>query len=252
MFLKDLPALLKETFAEWRHDQAGRLAAALAYYTLFSLAPLLIIIIGIAGFVFEQAAVQAQMMAQLQDLVGADGAHLIGTMIGHAFKRGSGLSTTLLGLVILIVSATGLFAQLRGALNTIWATPQKPGGGLKTLIRERLVAFVMILAIGFLLLGFLILSAVLAALGQFLVGLAPSLIDLLQWLNFILSLAIITVLFALIFKILPDLQIAWGDVWIGGCRCIPAGCAGSQMSRISQLRKELKEAWQVFIGERPP
>lgn len=213
--LKELWAIIKETFAEWSEDKAPRLAAALSYYTIFSLAPLLVIAIGIAGLVFERQEARDQVIAQIGGLIGAQGAEAVETMIEATQQGNAGLIATIVGLVTLLLGAAGLFGQLKDALNTIWEVAPKPGRGLMGLVRERFLSFTMVLGIGFLLLVSLVITAAISALGEFAAGLFPGSELVMQLVNFMLSFAVITVLFAMIFKILPDVSIAWRDVWLG-------------------------------------
>jgi membrane protein len=207
--------LIKESFKEWRKDGALDLGAALAYYTIFSLAPLLLIVIGVAGLVWGREAVQGQLVAQLQGLVGPQGGQAIQTIVANAGKHGSGVLATIIGVVTILFGATGVFVQLQNALNRVWSVEAKPGAGIWSFIRTRLISFGMVLGIGFLLLVSLILSAAVAAVNTWATGLMPALEVLTQVLTFLVSFAITTVLFAMIYKFLPDVEIAWRDVWIG-------------------------------------
>ncbi|MBK4729372.1 YihY/virulence factor BrkB family protein [Oxynema sp. CENA135] len=207
--------LLKLTFIAWQKDKASRLAAALAYYTAFSLAPMLIIVIAVAGLVFGQDAAQGEIVAQLQGLVGREGAQVIQNLIENARRPQSGIVATIAGIAILLFGATGLFTQLQDALNTIWNVQPKPGRGIKGLLQKRFLSFAMVLAIAFLLLVSLAVSAGLAAMGKYFDHLFPHVILLWQVLNLTLSFAIVTVLFATIYKVLPDAKVAWSDVWMG-------------------------------------
>lgn len=213
--MKTIWALLKETFAEWNNDKASRLAAALAYYTVFSLAPLLIIAIAIAGAVFGEEAARGEIVGQIQGLVGKEGAQFIETAIENASKPEAGSIASLVSVVVLLFGASGLFAQLQDALNTIWEVQPKPELGLWAIIRARFLSFTMVLGVGFLLLVSLILSAGVAGLVNFFGHLLPGVSFLLQLTNFVLSFAVTTILFGLIYKVLPDAKIAWSDVWIG-------------------------------------
>ena len=215
MNLKSYLPLLKAAFSEWLEDNSPRMGAALAYYTVFSLSPLLIIVIAVAGLVFGQEAAQGQVVAQLQGLLGQDTAKAIQEMIKNAYKPSSGIIGSLAGLITLLVGATGLFGELHDALNTIWEVPPKEGRGLLGLIKDRFLSFTMILGIGFLLLVSLTVSAALAAFGQFLNSILPSLTAVGHVLNFVVSFGVVTLLFAMIYKYLPDVEIAWNDVWTG-------------------------------------
>lgn len=215
MKVETIWVLLKETFSEWNADKASRLAAALAYYTIFSLAPLLIIAIAIAGAVFGEEAARGEIVGQIQGLVGREGAQFIETAIENANKPREGRIASLIGVAILLFGASGLFAQLQDALNTIWEVQPKPGRGLFGILRARFLSFAMVLGVGFLLLVSLIVSAALTAAISYFGHLLPGVDFLWQLVNFILSFAVPTVLFGLIYKVLPDVKIAWSDVWIG-------------------------------------
>jgi membrane protein len=208
--------LLKDTWNEWQEDKASRLAAALAYYTAFSIAPLLVIAIAIAAFVFGEQAAQGQIAAQLGTLVGKEAAEAIQSMlVSSSRKPAQGTIATLISVALLFFGASNIFTQLQDSLNTIWEVAPKPGRGIKGIIKDRILSFGMVLGIGFLLLVSLILSAVLAALGNYLGGMMPGLQALWSVLNFFLSFGVITLLFALMYKFLPDVKITWGDVGIG-------------------------------------
>jgi membrane protein len=215
MAARDILGLLKEAFKEWNEDNAPRLGAALSYYTVFSIAPLLLISIAVAGVVFGHDAAQGGIVAQIRQLIGPSAAESVQAMIENARQPGQGVLATVFGAVTLLFGAGGAFNELRAALDIIWEIPPRKGGGLKALLRERLAAFAMVLVVGFLLLVSLVLSAVLSALEV--KGTFPGSVVVLQVLNNGVSLAVITVLFALIFKYLPDAHppVGWKDIWIG-------------------------------------
>lgn len=215
MSIKTIWVLLKETFAEWNADKASRLAAALAYYAIFSLAPLLIIAIAIVGAVFGEEAARGEIVGKIQGLVGKEGAQFIQTAIENASQPQTGTVASIISVVVILFGASGFFAQLQDALNTIWEVQPKPDQGLVNIIRSRFLSFTMVLGVGFLLLVSLLLSAALSAVVNYLSNLIPAISLGLQFFNFILSFAITTVLFGLIYKVLPDVKIAWSDVWIG-------------------------------------
>lgn len=215
MKLKPGLSLLKESFDEWKDDEALQLGAALSYYTIFSLAPMLLVVIAIAGLVLEREAVQGQIVQEIGGLIGPQGAQAIQTMIANAGRHGSGVLATVVGFVTLLFGATGVFAQLQTTLNKIWDVQPKPGRGLKGLLEARAAAFGMLLGIGFLLLVSLVVSAALSAFGAWLTGLFPGAEVILRILSFLFSFAVVTVLFAILFKFLPDVKIAWRDVWTG-------------------------------------
>lgn len=215
MKLKRIISLIKETFKEWQKDKAPTLAAALAFYTVFSLAPLLIIVIAIAGLVFGQEAAQGQLVGQLQSLVGKDGAETIQQLVANASNPQSGIVATLIGVATLLWGATNVFTNLKEALNMIWNVEPPPGRGWMGFLQDRVLSFAMILSIGFLLLVSLVISAVLAAVNQWLNGLLHIPVGIWQLIDFGISFSVVTVLFALIYKFLPDVKLAWNDVWVG-------------------------------------
>ncbi|MCI0396072.1 MAG: YihY/virulence factor BrkB family protein [Chloroflexi bacterium] len=207
--------LVKRTFKDWSEDKATRLAAALAYYTVFSIPPLLLIAIAVAGQVFGEEAAHNQISGQISGLIGPDGAQAVEEMIENARQPAGGLLATIAGVVVLLFGASGVFGQLQDAMNTIWEVMPKPGRGILGTIRARFFSFTMVLGVAFLLLVSLLISAALAALDEFVVGLLPGFEVVLQIVNGVVSLAVITFLFALIFKYVPDVKIAWSDVGIG-------------------------------------
>jgi membrane protein len=215
MKIKDLWKLLKRTVQEWSEDKASRLAAALSYYTIFSLAPLLVIVISIAGLVFGEETAQQELVGQIEGLVGEQGASAIQEMIAGASQTEDSIFAAVVGFVILLFGAAGVFAQLQDALNTMWEVQPEEGRGILGFIKKRFVSFGMVLGIGFLLLVSLVISAALAVLGNFLVGLLPAYEIIMQVVSFVISFAVVTLLFALLFKFLPDAKVAWGDVWLG-------------------------------------
>ena len=216
MNLKAIVGLLKETYKEWQEDKASRLAAALAYYTAFSIAPLLVIAIAIAALVFGEQAAQGKIAVQLGALVGKEAAEAIEELLKSSSRQsGQGIIATVISFALLFFGASYIFTQLQDSLNTIWEVTPKPGRGIKGIVKDRILSFGMVLGIGFLLLVSLILSAVLTALGNYLGGMMPGLEFLWSVLNFFLSFGVISVLFALMFKFLPDVKITWGDVGIG-------------------------------------
>lgn len=213
---KDVFKLLKDTVTEWSEDKVPLWAAALAYYTIFSLAPLLLIAIAIAGVVFGEDAARGEIVGQIQNLVGKQGAEAIQSMIQNAHRPGSGGTiATIVGVVTLLFGASGVFGQLQDALNSIWGVKPKPGRGIASFLQTRFLSFAMVLVIGFLLLVSLVLSAALAAIAAFFSHFLPELVIFGQLLNFVVSFGFITLLFAAIYKFLPDVNVAWKDLWVG-------------------------------------
>jgi membrane protein len=211
-------SLLKETASQWSGDNAFRLSAALSYYTVFSLPPLLLLVIAIAGAVFGEAAARGELAAQLEAVMGRQGASMVQTMLSQAAKPGSGTIAMLIGIFTLLLGASGVFAELQRSLNEVWKVRLKPGAGMKYKVLSRVFSFSMILVIGFLLLVSLVVSAAVSAFGEMVNDLwtgPPVLHYLLQAVNLLVSFGVITLLFALLFKVLPDAKIAWKDVWRG-------------------------------------
>ncbi|HLF26715.1 MAG TPA: YihY/virulence factor BrkB family protein [Anaerolineae bacterium] len=216
MNLRNIWSLLKDTIAEWNAHAAPRLAAALAYYTAFSLAPLLVLVIALAGLVLgQQQAAQAEILNQVRQVLGDEGARFVGSMIAGLRNPASSTLAALVGVATLLFGALGVFTELQATLNLIWGVTAQPTPGLRAFIQERLLAFTLVLVIAFLLLISLVISAGLAAVGRFLNQLLPEQLALLQFFNAVFSFAIITLLIALIFRILPQVKIAWSEVWLG-------------------------------------
>ena len=207
--------LIKEAASDWSRDRAPRLGAALAYYTVFSLVPFLVVVIAVIGLVFGEEAAQSAILSQIAELVGEQTAAAIKDMIQRADQPSTGLFATGLAVATLLLGASGVFGQLQDALNTVWGVEPKEGRGVWGFIKDRFLSFVAVLGTGFLLLVSLILSSALAAFGKWFGELLPLPETVLQFMNFAMSFVIITGLFALIFKILPDAKVAWRDVWIG-------------------------------------
>lgn len=212
---RHLVSLLKEAADAWLYHQASRLGAALAFYTIFAIAPLFLIVLAVAGVWFGQEAAQRQLFDQINGLVGDQGGEAIQALVAAADRPMAGVWATVVAVGTLFVGATGVFVHLQSALNTLWDVQRERGKGIRYFIMDRLLSFAMILAIGFLLLVSLVISAGLAAVGNFLSDFLPAEELFWQTVNFFISLAVIAVLFALIFKILPDVKVAWRDVWFG-------------------------------------
>ncbi|BEV12257.1 YihY/virulence factor BrkB family protein [Asticcacaulis sp. DW145] len=207
-----LGRMLLEALHEWNEDKAPRLGAALAFYSILSIGPLLLIVTGIAGIAFGREAVNGYMMAELSALIGDQGASAVQTMLSGAFNPRQGLVATVIGFITLIISATGFFAQLQEAMNDIWNV-EPPRLHWKVFIQKRLLSFALVVGIGFLLLISLVVSAGLAAFSAFISPYIPA--PVMGLINLILSFGVVTFLFAMTFKILPDARIEWSDVWVG-------------------------------------
>jgi len=216
MTLKYLWSLIKESVSAWIDDYAPSMGAALAYYTVFSMAPLLLIVIAVAGLVFGEAAAQGEIVAQLRDVMGDEGAVAVQGLLKSVSEPSHGIIATVASLVTLVVGATTVFAELQSALDRIWRAPAlKEDSGIWNLLRSRLLSFGMVLGLGFLLLISLVVSAALAALGKWWSGIFGGWESLLQVIDFGVSFAFITLIFAMIYKFLPRVYVAWSDVWIG-------------------------------------
>jgi membrane protein len=210
---RGLVALVREAGTGFVEDQAATRGAALAYYAVFALAPLLVIATAVAGAVFGEQAVQGHLSSQIQEFVGPDGARVVETMVANASRRQTTWFASAVGLAVLLVGAGGLFGQLQESLDKIWGVRPKAGRGWWAVIRDRFLSFTMVLGSAFLLLVSLVVSTALAALTRYLGDGAGSPVR--QTANIAVSLLVVTLLFAMIYRFLPDAQIAWRDVWLG-------------------------------------
>ena len=206
-------SLAKGTMKRWSDDEVTRMAAALSYYTTFSLAPLLMLSIAAAGFAFGKEAAEGQILDQIGGLVGTESARAIQSMIAAANRPAAGTAAALIGFVTLFFGASGVFGELRRGLNDIWEAPDH--GGLTALIRQRARLFGMVLGIIFLLTVSLIASAAISAFGKVLAGSLPLPEIVFHALDFVISFGMITVLFAALYKFLPNARVDWRDTWIG-------------------------------------
>ena len=213
-----VPSLLRmfrTALKAWYADNAARLGASIAYYTLFSLGPVLLVAIGIAGTVFRPEDVQGRVAGQLTELLGAEGARAVQAMLQGAQNHEAGLLATIIGGVTFLLAATGAFMELQNAFNQIWRVKPKEGFGVGAFIKQRLVSFGLVVAIGFLLLVALVVSAGLSALADWVSARAPELPFVWAAFDLILSVGVITVLFAILYRVLPDVKLRWSDVWTG-------------------------------------
>jgi membrane protein len=216
MTLQDFYKLAKKSVVAWIDDYAPSMGAAISYYTVFSIAPLLIIVIAVAGFVWGRDAVEGQLVAQLSDLLGKQGAEGIQTLVQSASKPAEGIIATLISIGVLVVGATTVFAELQSALDRIWNVPAaKKASGIWSTLRSRLLSLGFILGLGFLMSVTLVISAGVAAFGAWANGLFPGWQLLLESANLVISLGVATLLFAMIFKLMPQARIGWSDVWTG-------------------------------------
>jgi membrane protein len=210
-----LAVLLREAGAAWFADNAPRFGAALAFYTVFSLAPVLIVAVSVAGLAFGEKAAQSEILRQFQGLIGAQGAAAIETIIQNTNQPALGMFATTLGLLAILVGASGSFIELQDALNTIWKVDSGTKSFWLVVIRQRVFSLGLVLASGFLLLTSLVVTAGLSAAQRFASNSLPVSGVLLESINFVFSFGMITVLFAIIFKFIPDTAISWSDVWMG-------------------------------------
>ena len=216
MNFKSILGMCKKAVMAWVDDYAPSMGAAISYYTVFSLAPLLIIVIAIAGAVFGRDAVQGQIVSQLSGLIGEDGATAVQGLIKSASDPGKGLVASIISFAILAVGATTVFAELQSALDRIWHVPEKAKpSGIWGVLRARFLSFGLVLGLAFMMMVSLIVAAGVAAFGNWTSELAPGWEVVLQVINIAVSLGITTLLFAMIYKLMPSVPIAWRDVWVG-------------------------------------
>jgi membrane protein len=211
----EIGRLLKEAFTEWNRDKALRLAASLSFYTILSLPSLLVITLAAAAQVFGREAAQARIADQLGALVGEEGRGAIEAMLSGKSKPRGGVFASILSGLLLLFGATGVFAELQDSLNVIWDVKTKPRGGVWRLIRTRFLSLNLVLAVGFLLIVSLMVSAALAAMGELWGPRLQGLEQMLKVLDFLVTFGVLTGLFAILFRRLPDIRIPWRDVWLG-------------------------------------
>jgi len=208
--------ILKDTGTEWYEDDAPRLAASLAYYTLLSTAPLSLLCVSIVGFFFGERAARGQIAEQIGTVTGPEAAEAIQSVIQNAHQSDAGVLSTIMGILLLLIGASGVFGELQTALNNMWGVKPNPQRGMiKDFLMARFLSFTMVLGVAFMLLASLVISAVLSGIGRMLSEALPGGEALWQVLNFAISLGVITLLFALIFKFVPDAEVQWRHVWIG-------------------------------------
>ena len=215
MNFKAFWALLKKTGKAWAEDKASRMAAALSYYTIFSIAPLLIIALAIAGYVFGASAVTGQLFEQISDVVGAQTAEIIQEMVKNASQTRSGALASLLGILALIWAASNLFNQFQQALNTIWNVDAARTRGVIAFLWQRFIAISMVIGMGVLVVASLVAVTVISAFSNVLYQVAPRLVETLPLTDIVASLLLMTVVCIIIFRVLPNTSIAWSDVWGG-------------------------------------
>ena len=215
MKARELWYILKCAVEGWWNDNVPRLGASLAYYTLFAMAPILVISIAIAGFFFGAEAVRGEVVSQVRGLVGETGAQAVQAMLESVALRGGGGLATVIGLITFFLGATGAFLELQTALNAIWRVKPKPNAGIKEILLQRLLSFGLVIGVGFVLLVSLVISAGLAALDRYMGHAFPALAVAWTAINVLVSLGVVTLLFAMIYQFLPDVDLALRDVWVG-------------------------------------
>ncbi len=215
-YFLNLWSFIKEMYEEWTADSCFQHAAALSYYTVFSLAPMIVVVIAVAGYFFGREAVTGEMYHQIKGLIGPEGAKGIQTMVESAYRENQGLLPTIIGSATLLFSATVTFTALQDSLNKIWGIQSDSKKGILAVIINRTLSFAMVLTIGFLLMVSLSVDIVLSVLSHYIQRvLGEYSIYLMQAIQFAVSFSIITVLFAMIFKFLPDMKLRWRHVWKG-------------------------------------
>jgi membrane protein len=215
MTMKEIWVLFKSAFTAWSDDYAQSMGAALAYYTMFSIAPLLLIVISITGIIFGQKAARGEIFGQLNNLMGEQGAMAVQTLLESTSQPAEGITATVIGIVLLVVGATTVFGELQSSLDRIWKAPVQVTSGLWNLVRVRLLSFGMIMGIGFLLMVSLVFSAGLSAMSKWWSPVLGGWIVVASVFNFIFSFLLTTGMFAMIYKIMPRVSIRWSEVWIG-------------------------------------
>jgi membrane protein len=209
--------LLKQTFSEWLEDKAPQLGAALAYYTVFSLAPLILILLAIVGLIFrnDPGGAWNKITEQMSYFLDKSAVEVVQNIAQKAAQPNKSLLATIIGILLALFGASGVFGQLQDALNTIWGVKAKPGGGIWGFLRSRFLSFAMVGGICFLLLVSLTLESVLKGFSHYIQGVLPGGVVIAMAVYWIFDLAVVILLFAIIFKFLPDAKIQWRDVWIG-------------------------------------
>jgi len=216
-FIANSFSLLKQTFSEWLEDKAPQLGAALAYYTVFSLAPLVLLLVAIIGFLFhnDPAGAWKKMSEQMSYFLDKSAIDVVANIAQTASQPNKGMLATVIGILLALFGASGVFGQLQNALNTIWGVKAKPGAGIAGFIRSRFLSFAMVAGVCFLLLVSLVFESLLEGFSHYIQAIFPGGIVIALVVYSIFDLAVVVLLFALIFKFLPDVKIQWRDVWIG-------------------------------------
>lgn len=208
-------SFLKTSYKEWSEDKVSKLAAALSYYAIFAIAPLFIIGIAIAGYVYSEKAVQGQIVDQIRGVIGDEGADIVQTMIAGARNTSAGVVATALSVLALFFGASGVFIQLQYTLNVIWDVERKPGGGIIGMIKDRLFAVIMVIAVGIIIIALMFGSSVMWTLTGYFKHILPMPAVFWQIFNYLVNFILLTPVFALILKVVPDVKIGWREVWVG-------------------------------------
>jgi membrane protein len=212
---KRVAFLFRDAGKAWSADDASTHAAALSFYTLFSVSPLLVVVIAVAGLLYGQDTAAQESMARLRSIMGPQAAEAVKTILDHAGSKGTGVAATALGLLGVLLGASGVFGHLQGALNRMWRVRHGDGRGIQGLLRDRLLSFSLVVFMGFLLIASLAATTAISAMGETLSAYLPFSSAALQAINFGISLAATTLLFAVLFKFLPDGKVRWRDLWVG-------------------------------------
>ena len=216
MTLRAIGQLLKDSGKKFLADDAPRLGAALAFYTALSLSPLLLAVVALAGFIFGEKAARGELVEQLRDTIGQEAATVVEQLVAKSATGSGGVVATVVALVIVIYGASRVFTELQGALNTVWKVPgRKPERGVWNWIKGRLLSFSLVAGTAFLLIVSLVVSAILSSVNEAVTGWLPGMDALAQVANFLLTLLLLILLFAMIFQWLPETDLAWSDVWVG-------------------------------------
>lgn len=213
--LKSIVVLLQRSFHDWNEDNAPRLGAALAFYTILSISPLVIFVVAIVSLFLDRSSAQAHLLAQVQSTIGPEGRSAVQSMLASGEKASSGIAATLIGLATLLFGASGVFGELRSALNTIWDADPKVSSGIWGMLRERVFSIGMVFSVGFVLLVSLLASTGLAVMTKFFSSILPIPPFVLGLFNFLVSFLGIALLFGFILKYVPETPVAWSDVRVG-------------------------------------
>jgi membrane protein len=208
-------SFLKTSYKEWSDDKVSKLAAALAYYAIFSVAPIFVIGIAIAGYVYGQKAVQGQVVEQMRGVIGEEGANIVQTMIAGARNTSAGVAATVLSVLALFLGASGVFIQLQYAMNVIWEVERKPGRGIMGMVIDRFFAVIMVIAVGIIIIALMFGSSVMWTLTGYFKNILPIPSVFWQIFNYLVNFILLTPVFALILKVVPDVKIGWREVWVG-------------------------------------